>query len=151
MPQKAKPDERTILQALSELAGYEDVRTSEDLPTLSESKFMQKWGLPLMTGVEMETEDYDPGAVDAAFAALPFVGGPLKTGFKLAKEGVKRAGRAYRRAVRPRVFPVKDELLREAAESVEPLAYGDIFWVGETLVQAGSRIEALGGFDVVEE
>ena len=180
MPQKAKPDERTILQALSELAGYEDIQTSEDLPTLSESKFMQKWGLPLMTGVEMETEDYDPGAVDAAFAALPFVGGPLKTGFKLAKEGVKRAGRAYRRAVRPRVFPQKDELLRmgedvgvmedelqalreategyqpgtyaqQVAESVEPLAYGDIFREGETLVQAGSRIEALGGFDVVEE
>ena len=113
MPQKARPEERTILQALAELAGYEDVRTSEDLPTLSESKFMQRWGLPLMTGVEMETEDYDPGAVDAAFAALPFVGGPLKAGFKLAKEGAKRVGSAYRRAVRPRVFPQKDELLRE--------------------------------------
>ena len=112
MPPKGKPEERTILQALSELAGYEDVRTSEDLPTLSESKFMQKWGLPLMTGVEMETEDYDPGAVDAAFAALPFVGGPLKTGFKLVKEGVKKAGKVYRRSVRPRVFPQKDELLR---------------------------------------
>ena len=112
MPQKAKPDERTILQALSELAGYEDIQTSEDLGKLSESKFMQRWGLPLMTGVEMETEDYDPGAVDAAFAALPLVGGPLKTGFKLAKEGAKRVGRAYRRAVRPRVFPQKDELLR---------------------------------------
>ena len=113
MTQKAKPEERTILQALAELAGYEDVRTSEDLGQLSESKFMQRWGLPLMTGVEMETEDYDPGAVDAAFAALPFVGGPLKTGFKLAKEGAKRVGRAYKRAVRPRVFPQKDELLRE--------------------------------------
>ena len=112
MPPKGKPEERTILQALSELAGYEDVRTSEDLPTLSESKFMQKWGLPLMTGVEMETEDYDPGAVDAAFAALPFVGGPLKTGFKLVKEGVKKAGKVYRRSVRPRVFTQKDELLR---------------------------------------
>ena len=112
MPPKGKPEERTILQALAELAGYEDVRTSEDLPTLSESKFMQKWGLPLMTGVEMETEDYDPGAVDAAFAALPFVGGPLKTGFKLVKEGVKKAGKVYRRSVRPRVFTQKDELLR---------------------------------------
>ena len=112
MPPKGKPEERTILQALSELAGYEDIQTSEDLGKLSESKFMQKWGLPLMTGVEMETEDYDPGAVDAAFAALPFVGGPLKTGFKLVKEGVKKAGKVYRRSVRPRVFPQKDELLR---------------------------------------
>jgi len=31
MPQEARPGEKTILQALSELAGYEDIRTSEDL------------------------------------------------------------------------------------------------------------------------
>ena len=114
MPQKARPDERTILQALSEMAGYEDVRTSEDLGKLSESEFVQKWGLPLVTGVEMETEDYDPGALDAAFAAVPFVGGSVKTGLKLAKQVGKKLSKAYKGSVRPRVFPQKDELLRRA-------------------------------------
>ena len=93
MPQKARQGEKTILQALSEIAGYEDIRTSEDIPELSESKFMQRWGLPLITGVEAETEEYQPGAIDLTFAAIPFVGGGIKTGFKLAKEGVKIVGR----------------------------------------------------------
>ena len=92
MPQKAKPEERTILQALSELAGYEDVRTSEDLGQLSESEIFSEWVLPAITGASAETEEYQPGALDLAFA-IPVVGGSIKTGFKLAKEGAKRAGR----------------------------------------------------------
>ena len=142
MTQKAKPEERTILQALSELAGYEDIQTSEDLGKLSESKFMQRWGLPLITGAEMQTEDYDPGALDAAFASLGFVGGSLKTGFKLAKEGAKKFRRLYRGS---------RGVLREAAESIEPLAYGDIFVTGENLGDAARRMEELGGYDVVQQ
>ena len=112
MPQKARPGERTILQALSELAGYEDIRTSEDLGKLSESEFTKKWVLPLITGVEAETEEYQPGAIDLTFAAIPFVGGGIKTGFKLAKEGAKKLRRMYKGSVRPKVFPQKDELMR---------------------------------------
>tara|TARA_R100000458_G_C8260615_1_gene236161 strand:+ start:60 stop:1691 length:1632 start_codon:yes stop_codon:yes gene_type:complete len=108
MPQKAKPGEKTLLELITQ----GEIRTSEDLPTLSESEFVQKWGLPLITGVEMETEDYDPGALDAAFAAIPFVGGSIKTGAKLAKEVAKKVGSAYKKSIRPRVFPKKDALLR---------------------------------------
>ena len=110
MTQKAKPGEKTLL----ELVSQGKIRTSEDIPELSESKFVQKWALPLITGAEMETEDYDPGALDAAFASLGFVGGSLKTGYKLGKEAVKKVGSAYRRAVRPKLFSRKDELLRRA-------------------------------------
>ena len=112
MPQKAQPEERTILQALSELAGYEDVRVSEDLGKLSDIEFTKKWVLPMITGAEAETEEHQPGAIDLTFAAIPFVGGSIRTGFKLAKEGVKKLGKAYKSSVRPRVFPEKDELLR---------------------------------------
>ena len=108
MPQKAKPGEKTLLELITQ----GEIRTSEDLPTLSESEFVQKWGLPLITGVEMETEDYDPGALDAAFAAIPFVGGSIKTGVKLAKEVGKKLSKVYKGSVRPRVFPQKDALLR---------------------------------------
>lgn len=111
MAQKAKPGEKTLL----ELVSQGKIRTSEDFSPLSESEIVQKWVLPFMTGAEMETEDYDPGALDAAFASLGFVGGSLKTGYKLGKEAVKKIGSAYRRSFRPRVFPQKDELLRESA------------------------------------
>ena len=111
MAQKAKPGEKTLLELISQ----GKVRTSEDFSQLSESEIVQKWVLPFMTGAEMETEDYDPGALDAAFASLGFVGGSLKTGYKLGKEAVKKIGSAYRRSFRPRVFPQKDELLRESA------------------------------------
>ena len=110
MTQKAKPGEKTLL----ELVSQGKIRTSEDIPELSESEFVQKWGLPLITGVEMETEDYDPGALDAAFASLGFVGGSLKTGYKIGKEVVKKAGQLYKRAIRPKVFPTKDSLLRSS-------------------------------------
>ena len=159
MPQKAKPEERTILQALSELAGYEDIQTSEDLGKLSESKFMQRWGLPLITGAEMQTEDYDPGALDAAFASLGFVGGSLKTGFKLAKEGAKRVGRKiglrhnwlYDTAREVAEGYQPGTYAQQLAESVEPLAYGDIFVTGENLGDAARRMEELGGYDVVQQ
>ena len=127
MPPKGKPEERTILQALSELAGYEDIQTSEDLGKLSESEFKKKWVLPLITGAEAETEEYQPGAIDLTFAAIPFVGGGIKTGFKLAKPFVKRSiaklSQAYKGSVRPKVLPQKDELLRGASEGYQPGTY----------------------------
>ncbi len=64
MAQKAKPGEKTLLELISQ----GKVRTSEDFTPLSESEFVQKWALPLITGAELETEDYDHGALDAAFA-----------------------------------------------------------------------------------
>jgi hypothetical protein len=113
MPQKARPDERTILQALSEMAGYEDIRTSEDLGQLSESEIFSEWVLPAITGASAETDEYQPGALDLAFAA-PIVGGSLKTGLKLAKQVGKKLSKIYKGSVRPKVFPQKDELLRRA-------------------------------------
>lgn len=115
MPQKARPDERTILQALSEMAGYEDIRTSEDLGQLSESEIFSEWVLPAITGASAETDEYQPGALDLAFAA-PIVGGSLKTGFKLAKQVGKKLSKIYKGSVRPKVFPQKDELLRASDE-----------------------------------
>ena len=113
MPQKARPDERTILQALSEMAGYEDIRTSEDLGKLSESEIFSEWVLPAVTGASAETDEYQPGALDLAFT-VPVVGGSLKTGFKLAKQVGKKLSKIYKGSVRPKVFPQKDELLRRA-------------------------------------
>jgi len=112
MPQEARPGEKTILQALSELAGYEDIRTSEDLGKLSESEIFSEWVLPAVTGASAETDEYQPGALDLAFT-VPVVGGSLKTGFKLAKQVGKKLSKAYKGSVRPKVFPQKDELLRE--------------------------------------
>ena len=126
MPQKARPGEPTLL----ELVSGGKLRTSEDLPELSESEIFSEWVLPAITGASAETDEYQPGALDLAFT-VPVVGGSLKTGFKLAKEAAKRVGSAYRRAVRPKVFPQKDELLRESAESIEPLSLEDIFVTGE--------------------
>ena len=159
MPQKAKPDERTILQALSELAGYEDVRVSEDLGKLSESEFTKKWVLPLITGAEAETEEYQPGAIDLTFAAIPFVGGSIRTGFKLAKEGVKMAGRKiglrhnwlYDTAREVAEGYQPGTYAQQLAESVEPLAYEDIFVTGENMGDAIRRMEELGGYDVVRQ
>ena len=122
MPQKARPDERTILQALSEMAGYEDVRTSEDLGKLSESEIFSEWVLPAVTGASAETDEYQPGALDLAFT-VPVVGGSLKTGFKLAKQVGKKLSKAYKGSVRPKVFPQKDELLRGASEGYQPGTY----------------------------
>jgi len=150
MPQKARPGEKTILQALSELAGYEDIRTSEDLGKLSESEIFSEWVLPAVTGASAETDEYQPGALDLALT-IPVVGGSLKTGFKLAKEAAKRVGSAYRRAVRPKVFPQKDELLRESAESIEPLSLEDIFVTGENMGDAIRRMNEFGGYDVVQQ
>ena len=122
MTQKAKPGERTILQALSEMAGYEDIRTSEDLGKLSESEIFSEWVLPAITGASAETDEYQPGALDLAFAA-PIVGGSLKTGFKLAKQVGKKLSKIYKGSVRPKVFPQKDELLRGASEGYQPGTY----------------------------
>jgi hypothetical protein len=126
MAQKAKPGEKTILQALSELAGYEDIRTSEDLGKLSESGIFSEWVLPAVTGASAETEEYQPGALDLAFT-VPVVGGSLKTGFKLAKQVGKKLSKAYKGSVRPKIFPQKDELLRESAEleRLRTLNYGE--------------------------
>ena len=150
MPQKARPDERTILQALSEMAGYEDVRTSEDLGKLSESEFVQKWGLPLVTGVEMETEDYDPGALDAAFAAVPFVGGSIKTGLKLAKQVGKKLSKAYKGSVRPKVFPTKNSLLRFNERTDELLRRADMEEQIDELLQRPGEYEG-GAVRAAEE
>ena len=144
MTQKARPGEGTILQALSELAGYEDIRTSEDLGKLSESEIFSEWVLPAITGASAETDEYQPGALDIAFAA-PIVGGSIKTGFKLAKEAAKKLSKAYKGSVRPKVFPQKDELLRESAESIEPLSLEDIFVTGENMGDAIRRMNEFGG------
>jgi|TARA_R100000501_G_scaffold15507_1_gene28116 hypothetical protein len=111
MPQEARPGEKTILQALSELAGYEDIRTSEDLGKLSESEIFSEWVLPAVTGASAETDEYQPGALDLAFT-VPVVGGSIKTGFKLAKQVGKKLSKIYKGSVRPKVFPQKDELMR---------------------------------------
>jgi hypothetical protein len=111
MPQKARPDEKTILQALAEMAGYEDIRTSEDLGKLSESSIFSDWVLPAITGATAETEEYKPGALELALS-IPVVGGSVKTGFKLAKKGAKKLSEAYKRSIRPKVLPEKDALLR---------------------------------------
>ena len=107
MAQKAKPGEPTLLELISQ----GKVRTSEDFSQLSESEIFSEWVLPAVTGATAETEDYEPGALDLALT-IPVVGGSVKTGFKLAKEAAKKIGSAYKKSVRPRVFPEKDALLR---------------------------------------
>ena len=146
MPQKARPGEPTLL----ELVSGGKLRTAEDIPELSESEIFSEWVLPAVTGASAETDEYQPGALDLALT-IPVVGGSLKTGFKLAKEAAKRVGSAYRRAVRPKVFPQKDELLRESAESIEPLSLEDIFATGENMGDAIRRMEELGGYNVVRQ
>ena len=88
MAQKAKPGEPTLL----ELVSQGKIRTSEDIPELSESEIFSEWVLPAVTGASAETEDYKPGALDLALT-IPVVGGSIKTGFKLAKEAAKKVGR----------------------------------------------------------
>ena len=146
MAQKAKPGEKTLLELISQ----GKVRTSEDIPELSESEIFSEWVLPAITGATAETEDYQPGALDLALT-IPVVGGSVKTGFKLAKEAAKKIGSAYRRSFRPRVFPQKDELLRESAESIETLSLEDIFVTGESMGDAARRMNELGGYNVVRQ
>ena len=146
MPQKARPGEPTLL----ELVSGGKLRTSEDIPELSESEIFSEWVLPAVTGASAETDEYQPGALDLAFT-VPVVGGSIKTGFKLAKEAAKKIGSAYRRSVRPRAFPQKDELLRESAESIEPLSLEDIFVTGENMGDAIRRMNEFGGYDVVQQ
>lgn len=88
MAQKAKPGEKTLL----ELVSQGKIKTSEDIPELSESEIFSEWVLPAVTGASAETEDYQPGALDLALT-IPVVGGSIKTGFKLAKEAAKKVGR----------------------------------------------------------
>ena len=109
MPQKARPGEPTLL----ELVSGGKLRTSEDIPELSESEIFSEWVLPAVTGASAETDEYQPGALDLAFT-VPVVGGSIKTGLKLAKQVGKKLSKAYKGSVRPKVFPQKDELLRRA-------------------------------------
>jgi len=149
MAQKAKPGEKTILQALSEIAGYEDIRTSEDLGKLSESGIFSEWVLPAITGASAETEEYQPGALDLALT-IPVLGGSVKTGFKLAKQVGKKLSKIYKGSVRPRVFPQKDELLRvndEVASMGDEISSMEEQLRGwDAAVPEGSRSEAAEEF-----
>ena len=120
MAQKAKPGEKTLL----ELVSQGKIKTSEDIPELSESEIFSEWVLPAVTGASAETEDYQPGALDLALT-IPVVGGRIKTGFKLAKEAAKKVGNVYRKSIRPRIAPEKDALLRFREHTNEIVAESD--------------------------
>ena len=117
MPQKAKVEEKTLL----ELVSGGKLRTSEDIPELSESEIFSEWVLPAVTGASAETDEYQPGALDLALT-VPVVGGSLKTGLKLAKQVGKKLSKAYKGSVRPKVFPEKHRLLASEITNTEATA-----------------------------
>ena len=117
MPQKAKVEEKTLL----ELVSGGKLKTSEDIPELSESEIFSEWVLPAVTGASAETDEYQPGALDLALT-VPVVGGSLKTGLKLAKQVGKKLSKAYKGSVRPKVFPEKDRLLASEITNTEATA-----------------------------